>query len=280
MLKLSVITINLNNREGLCKTIKSVINQTFTNFEYIIIDGSSTDGSVDLIKEYSIVGKKHFIWLSESDSGIYEAMNKGIRLARGEYIHFINSGDYLSNNYVYDTLFSNNYTEDIIYGNQIDIFKDKSILNKGFQKSDLTFFDVFNGAIYHSSSFTKRTLFFEYGFFDESYQIIGDYIFFVKSIGFGKASVKYVDMLISYFDGNGVSSQTNGEMVKLHKVEDERAYRENFPPRLLELCQTGQEKIDAFKNLSRYKFTWTIVRLLNKLVLFYDRIRKKSVIYN
>ena len=89
-MKLSVITINFNNRDGLRKTIESVVNQTYNDFEYIIIDGGSTDGSVDVIKEYA---DRIDYWVSEPDKGIYNAMNKGIDVAKGEYCIFMNSGD-------------------------------------------------------------------------------------------------------------------------------------------------------------------------------------------
>ena len=92
MKKLSIITINLNNYLGLEKTIKSVICQTFDNYEFIIIDGGSKDLSIDIIKRYE---NKVTFWISESDSGIYNAMNKGIRFAKGEFCLFLNSGDYL-----------------------------------------------------------------------------------------------------------------------------------------------------------------------------------------
>lgn len=273
-MKLSVITVNLNNAKGLQKTIESVLCQTFEDFEYIVVDGASTDESIEIIQQKNKSANQQIHWISEPDSGIYEAMNKGIDLSKGEYCHFLNSGDYLASDTVYSEIFSHNFIEDIIYGNQIDIFKDKKILNKGYQRSDLTFFDVFNGALYHSSSFTKRSLFFEYGFFDENYKIVSDYIFFVKSIGFGKASVKYIDLLITYFDANGISSQTDGEIALLHKTEDERAYKENFPPRLLELCINDQKKINTFDNLSRYKFSRTVLLVLNKMISYYERFKR------
>ena len=91
-MKLSIITINYNNKNGLQKTIDSVISQTFKDFEWIIIDGGSTDGSKELIEKYS----QHITyWVSEPDKGIYNAMNKGIKVAKGEYLFFLNSGDYL-----------------------------------------------------------------------------------------------------------------------------------------------------------------------------------------
>jgi glycosyltransferase involved in cell wall biosynthesis len=92
-MKLSIITINWNNAEGLRKTMKSVLTQSCKEFEYIVVDGGSTDGGVDIIKQYE--DSPNLRWLSEKDNGIYNAMNKGIKMAHGEYLHFLNSGDCL-----------------------------------------------------------------------------------------------------------------------------------------------------------------------------------------
>ena len=97
MPELSIITINLNNCAGLQKTLDSVFAQTFTDYEYLVIDGGSTDGSAELIKKQE---NKFVYCVSEKDNGIYHAMNKGIRKATGDYLLFLNSGDYLVNDEV------------------------------------------------------------------------------------------------------------------------------------------------------------------------------------
>src|SRR5574344_2490955 len=112
-MKLSIITINYNNAEGLEKTIKSVINQTFTDYEYIIIDGGSTDGSTDIIKKYR---ENIDYWVSESDKGIYKAMNKGITYTHGEYLNFMNSGDCFHSSTVLNEVARNFNNTDIIIG--------------------------------------------------------------------------------------------------------------------------------------------------------------------
>lgn len=116
MPKLSIITVNLNNREGLRKTIESVICQSFSDYEYIIIDGGSTDGSKELIELYQ---NKVTYWISETDKGIYNAMNKGIKTGKGDYCLFLNSGDWLVNSTVIEKEFSDSKQADIIYGNTI-----------------------------------------------------------------------------------------------------------------------------------------------------------------
>src|SRR5690348_17657794 len=109
MPKLSIITINLNNVKGLQKTMESVFAQTFTDYEYIIIDGGSTDGSVSEIKKHQ---NKLVYWISENDKGIYNAMNKGIVKANGEYILFMNSGDYLYTDNTIKEVFQKSNNED------------------------------------------------------------------------------------------------------------------------------------------------------------------------
>ena len=96
-MKYSIITINYNNRDGLRNTIESIINQSYKDYEFIVIDGGSTDGSVDIINEYK---DRITYWVSEKDNGIYHAMNKGVKTAHGEYLSFINSGDMLYNDHV------------------------------------------------------------------------------------------------------------------------------------------------------------------------------------
>jgi len=119
-MKLSIITVNLNNKSGLQKTIDSVISQTYKDFEWIIIDGGSTDGSKELIEQYS---QYITYWISEPDKGIYNAMNKGIVQAKGEYLQFLNSGDALYDKYVLDKILkATNITSDIITGS---IFSNK-----------------------------------------------------------------------------------------------------------------------------------------------------------
>ena len=126
--KLSIITINYNNAKGLRQTMSSVLEQSFADYEYIVIDGGSSDGSVQIIEEFENQFKSSnagsdlnhrlsFQWISESDNGIYNAMNKGIALAKGDYCFFLNSGDYLVSKTVLESVFSENPTEDIIFGN-------------------------------------------------------------------------------------------------------------------------------------------------------------------
>ena len=116
VIKISIITINFNNCKGLVQTLDSVAQQTYNNYEHIIIDGASTDGSKSIIEQYKNKNPHVTYWVSEKDEGIYNAMNKGITHAQGQYLLFLNSGDYIEPNILEQAATSLTGT-DIIYGN-------------------------------------------------------------------------------------------------------------------------------------------------------------------
>src|SRR5690554_4847972 len=163
-IKLSIITVNLNNANGLSKTLESVASQTFTNYEHIIIDGGSNDGSVDIIKDYERKyngAPGHLYWVSEPDKGIYNAMNKGIKVASGEYCLFLNSGDWLLKNSIKDRIFSDHTSPDIL---SCDLQSSKGKISYP-GKIDLLYL-LFN-TLGHPSTFIKKTIFEKYGLYNE-----------------------------------------------------------------------------------------------------------------
>ena len=208
-MKLSIITVNLNNCDGLKKTIDSVVAQTFKDFEWIVIDGGSTDGSKELIEQYA----EHFsYWVSEPDKGIYNAMNKGIKVAKGEYLLFLNSGDWLCDGLALERFANGDYTEDIVYGNIIKVFESGKQQNS---KTDplycnttekLTLRSLSFGTIPHQASFIKKDLFDKYGLYDESYKIVSDNVFYIRTILEKDASYRYIDVDVSFFDTNGIGN--------------------------------------------------------------------------
>ncbi len=221
-MKLSIITINLNNRAGLLKTIESVVSQTFTNFEYIIIDGGSTDGSVELIKEHA---DKITYWVSEPDKGIYNAMNKGILKATGEYLQFLNSGDWLFSNEILEHIFNATHIGDVLYGNYINVLG-----NNRFEeiivprKITLSYF-YSGGIINHQSTFFKRYLFQRGHIYDETYKIISDWKYYFSLILRG-AIFEHIDIFIVYFDRtNGIGAILD----ECHRNERIRCLNEVMP---------------------------------------------------
>jgi glycosyltransferase involved in cell wall biosynthesis len=272
--QLSIITINFNAVAGLQKTIESVISQSFSDFEYIIIDGGSTDGSVEIIKQYE---SKIAYWVSETDKGVYSAMNKGIVQAKGEYCLFLNSGDTLYSGIVLETVFKSGYTEDIIVGNRIKQYPDKAVVEKGHaydrakEGKSLTLFDFYISNIPHQTTFIKRELFDKYGLYDENYKIVSDWLFFLKTIVFDSVEVKYIDTTIARFDMEGIS---NANMV-LHMQERRKILEELLPSAIL-ADYDYFEKIDAdFHKLFKYKVSYCIGRLINKTVTLYELILTK-----
>lgn len=261
-MRLSIVTINLNNKEGLEKTLKSVFEQTYEEFEYIVIDGGSTDGSKDLIVEHS---SRIDYWVSEKDSGIYNAMNKGIRASSGEYLLFLNSGDYFIDCSVVLNVINELDETDIVQGNIIEFENGKPKRDKGYGKSEIDFLDVFKGHFLHQASLIKRELFEKYGFYDESYKINGDTVFYANALGFGTATFKYVDIDIAYFDTTGISSDPKGEYTKLRQEEDSRYFHETYPTRLYDFMILSQKSVSLYQELHQSQIIWKLAMFLKKI---------------
>lgn len=206
MPKLSIITINLNNATGLRKTIESVVCQTFKDYEYIIIDGGSTDGSVDVIQEHA---DKISYWVSEPDSGIYNAMNKGILKANGDYCLFLNSGDYLNHRDALLRILDSSDNEDLIYW---DIVTDDGLYIK--QEAILTVYKFIYSTIGHPASLIRRKLFFLVGLYNEKNRIVSDWEFFLKLLLHVKFSYKYINEPFTSCERNGISDRVEYRVTK------------------------------------------------------------------
>ena len=245
MLKLSIITVNFNNKEGLQKTIESVVNQTYKNYEYLVIDGGSTDGSVEVIKEYA---EKISYWISESDNGIYNAMNKGILNSKGEYLQFLNSGDWLVNETIIENILHEIPNCDLLYGNMIMVMPNGKLRTSYRSKgAEISFFTLFEGTINHSPSFIKRSLFLKYGLYDEQLRIVSDWKFFLIAFGLNQSEVVYRNIDVNYFDMNGISNV----QIQLAQSEREKVLSEFVPYPIL---------VD-FKKNKRHLFRLTLIRM-------------------
>ena len=204
MNKISIITINYNERDGLKKTIQSVVSQTLAEFEYIVIDGNSSDGSKKVIEEYK---DKIDHAVSEPDSGIYNAMNKGIRAAKGDYVLFMNSGDCF---YKLDTLEKAAQLIDgghgIYYGDLIYYNKKKKRYEDWIFPNKLTLGFFIENSLPHQGSFIKRSLFDSISMYNENLKIASDWEFFIIAICIEKVSYKHIGLVISEYDFTGISS--------------------------------------------------------------------------
>lgn len=198
---ITVITVVRNGEETLEETILSVINQTYTNIEYIIIDGASTDGTLGIIKKYE---EKIDYWTSEPDYGIYDAMNKGILLSTGEWINFMNSGDsFYSLQVINEILLYFVKNIDIIYGNRyIDYKKSKKSCSK---LSDLYF--ILGGMICHQAIFARKEL-FHIKYFDTTYKIYADKDWLIY-LFINNFTFKYIPYIFCNYDSHGISSNNN-----------------------------------------------------------------------
>lgn len=223
-MKLSIITINYNNKNGLERTIKSVQSQTIKTFEWIIIDGGSIDGSKEIILQNQ---SSFTYWISEPDNGVYHAMNKGIKELTGDYVIFLNSGDYFIDDKVLEYFIKENPLEDIVYGYVEREINGKQMRLEGFlHKTDLTMTDLYYQTIPHQGTFFKTNLFKRFGLYDESLKILADRKFYVNSIIYGNATVRFLPRSIAYFEEGGVSG------TEIYEGEKEKVLNELFPPRV------------------------------------------------
>jgi glycosyltransferase involved in cell wall biosynthesis len=242
-MKLSIITINYNNAEGLRKTLASVASQTFCDFEHIIVDGGSTDGSVEIIREYAdseairlegyeairqenskadkqalsphhLITSSPITWISEKDRGVYDAQNKGIRLAHGEYCYFLNAGDTFCADDVLERMFSPNSLiasspnrlPDILYGNEVIVDGAGQRVSVARGVKNPTFVDLYNSCMKHQASFIRRSLFDKYGMYDADMRICSDFDWFFRVIAFhDEVTLQYKDVDIAYFENTGLS---------------------------------------------------------------------------
>lgn len=278
IMKLSIITINYNNAVGLQKTVQSVVEQMPCDLEveHIIIDGNSTDESVSIIKDYArdIEEKSLHLaltWLSEPDKGIYNAMNKGIRMASGEYVQILNSGDCLASASVikamYDALEKHQYPP-ILYGNML-----KTSDWKHFTKDDCgahsdytpqSFLYFYNGTLNHDCAYIRRQLFDEFGFYNETMKICSDWEWYVRAIVLGKTPTVYVDIDVTKFDMNGISER-NGENKRLIQHERRAYLEETLPPAILADYDKYTFPIMQYQRLKKYHL-WDVAYFIERVL--------------
>lgn len=268
-MKLTIITINRNNTAGLGKTMQSVFSQTCKEFDYVVVDGASTDGSVDIISKFASLFGHRMKWISEPDKGIYNAMNKGIGMASGEYVEFLNSGDYLAGPDVVARMLKaleENACPSILYGNMLkDMPNGKILKDRGFAGQDISFLGFYTGTLNHPPTFIRRDLFNKYGLYDENLKIVSDWKWFIQAIILGEEKPIYAEIDVAVFDMTGIS-ETNQE---LNKCERRQVLAELFPQTILEDYNHWAFPIAQIKRLKRhpwaYKLVWFLERCLFKI---------------
>lgn len=218
-MKLSIITINYNNHDGLRKTIDSVICQTCHDFEWLVIDGGSTDGSRELIESNS----NHFAyWVSEKDTGVYNAMNKGIAQARGEWLLFLNSGDCLCAPDTLEKAFAHEWTGDVMYGNAYYVNPDCSYrIKRDPDTVGISF--LLNQTFCHQATFIKSSL-LKANPYDEQFPIAADWAKWFQLMIEGKR-FEHIDEFICNFDTSGIGSTMTDALLQ----ERERVMQKYLP---------------------------------------------------
>ena len=287
-MKLSIITINYNNAEGLRKTLASVASQTYPNIEHIIVDGASTDGSVDVIKEYEnqlniTHSTIHLLWSSKPDNGIYNAMNRGIRKATGEYVQILNSGDLLAapdvtekmvaalngaliNGDASPSCFQNRIP--IFYGNMLKSYDGKTIISRdtcgGKMYTPESFLYFYKGTLNHDCAYIRRDLFEKYGLYNEQMKICSDWEWYVRAIVLGGEKTVYTNIDVTIFDMNGVSESygKNAELIK----KERREYLESILPASV-LCDYDNYAfpILQYQRLKKYHL-WGLVHFMERVL--------------
>jgi len=271
---LSIITVNLNNVSGLNKTINSVFYQTFTDFEYIIIDGGSTDGSLQIIEEQKA---KFSYWSSEKDCGVYNAMNKGIKVAKGEYLLFLNSGDFLESNDTLQKVFSRVHNCDILCG-RCNISDKGKVVWTTNPPLNISFGTLYDEGLAHQATFIKKTLFERYGYYREEFKFISDLEFWIRTIILNTCSTENVELIISEYNLDGMSSNPENDI--LIQKEKEKIY--SHP-----ILQKFVRDYDQWRNERKEMaiFYWVhsnkMLRKLNisfyKLAVFIQKIKKNGI---
>ena len=262
---LSIITVNLNNRDGLQRTIDSVVNQTFDDYEWIVIDGGSTDGSRELIEQYQDC---FAYWCSEPDKGIYNAMNKGIAHAKGEWLQFLNSGDWLYENDTLKEVFTHEWDCDVIYGDMMLVNNETMKPHVYPDVLKLSYF--LEQTISHQSTFYKKELFNNL-LYDETFSIAADWAMQIQLI-LNNKRFEHFNRFITFFDGNGIGSQSNYSVFH----EKYLMYEKYIPYHLkkdLDYIQKwkfveNRKSLSAFHNI-----TYNLFKLVDKLLRKIDKKR-------
>lgn len=266
MKKLTIITINFNHREGLQRTIDSIVNQTFTDYEWIVVDGGSTDGSRELLEKYT----DHFAWwCSEPDNGVYNAMNKGIAHATGEYINFMNSGDIFATSTVLSEFFAQPRTADIIFGLMALEAYDGETVNTPAVPPRYRWWEFYNRGMGHQSEFAKRALFAERTF-DETLRLTADWEWNAYFIAAKRVLTEFVPMVISRYEGGGM---TDNQMEKLY-AEREVIHQRYFAS----MCDDDVSELRYVAAVKRFKVTRALYYLLSRCANRWIRYKKSKIV--
>lgn len=266
----SIITVNLNNLDGLKKTIQSVLEQTYSEIDWIVIDGGSTDGSRELIEQYA---DRFAYWVSEPDKGVYNAMNKGIRAAKGDYLQFLNSGDILWDKDVLEKVFSEKHDADILYSDCYFVENEKVLWERCYPDV-ISLREILDINFVHNGMFFKREL-FEHELYDESLKISSDFKFNVEKVLENKKFVHVPVFTIAY-DATGISSTQIDLLFKEQRSIENSLISPSIMKDIDQLRGLAKdnclERIQAHRNRSRLCH-----KLVTAMLLFMDFLKRIGI---
>jgi glycosyltransferase involved in cell wall biosynthesis len=271
--KFSIITVNYNDKQGLQKTIESVIIQDFKDYEFIIIDGDSTDGSRDVIKNHGNAITK---FISEPDKGIYNAMNKGIKMATGSYLLFLNSGDaFIDSKVLHNFSREMDGNADLYYGDIL--FQERTKDRKISSPNKLSFDFFFTTNLPHQASFIRRELFDEIFYYNEEFKIVSDWEFLIYAVCRANISYKHIPILVSLYDGTGISSDPNN--YKMMYEERDIVINKHFPAfkdDYTKISLMKQRRVKQFLIIKEHPFAWEILKVFMKIIILFIPTDKRG----
>lgn len=219
--KISVITVTYNALDGLRRTVKSVIGQQFDDYEFIVVDGAGADGTAYYLRSETTGVTR---WVSEPDGGIYEAMNKGVRMAQGEYCIFMNAGDCFVDDKVMATMVPFLDGTDLVTGNQINVSEQGRIDDYSPADGSFSLVNLLQSAVKHQSTFIRRTVLLKHPY-DESLRLVSDWKLFLELFLEGSVSYKTVNVNVCFFFGGGATDK-NRDLGKRERLKVLSGYPE------------------------------------------------------
>ncbi len=250
---LSIVTINFNNENGLKKTLDSISNQTYKDFDFVLVDGGSSDNSIEIIDYYKSI---YSYCIIEKDNGIYDAMNKGIAQAKGEYLLFLNSGDTLESTNSLANILPLIDTQKDIIACYCEMENDKSVLEVPTQ---IRFSSFWYKSICHQAVFIKRELFKKNGYYNSDLKIAADWEFFVKAFFLYNASYQAIPKILSTIESGGLSCSQFG--YEQAQIERKQVYDNLFPGFINDYNQLGE-----FTNSKVHRFIRFIKKAIRKFI--------------
>lgn len=268
-IKITIITINYNNLEGLKKTIPSVLGQTYSNIEYILIDGGSTDGSREYLEQFT---DRFTYWVSETDAGIYNAQNKGLKQATGDFILMLNSGDFLADHTVLEQVVLQIKPDARIVG--CDLYNDygkKRLTKRAADQLSVGFF--LTRTIYHSSVLIARNVHEQFGFYNEELRIVADWEFLLLTGGIHQCTYQHVPVFLTVFDTTGISS--DNKYWQLQDQERREVCRRLLPGGIYEEIRALQYYLE-YRNLDFFTFKKKSIQSRAKYMSLKQIIKTRS----